>query len=247
MIIDAYNNAWEASGTSDYLTGDEHTVESMLGLMDEAGVDRAVVCSLGQMIDNEFIARLTKKYPDRLIGFGQVNPRHTDAVKDMHGLANEGELRGLKMHPTMHGYHFADHGLLDPIFSAARELGLVLLVNALDDPFCAPLSIEEISRGFPEVPVLIAHMGSVWNTTEAMLVADRNPQIYLETSSTSLLEVRTAYQRVGASKIIMGTDWPDSDFDLERHKLLKAIPDDDDRAQVEGLNLARLLELTLPN
>ena len=32
-VIDAYNNAWEPSGTSDYLTGSEHTVESMIALM----------------------------------------------------------------------------------------------------------------------------------------------------------------------------------------------------------------------
>lgn len=243
MIIDAYNNAWEASGTSDYLTGEEHTVESMLALMDEAGVDRAVVCSLGQMIDNDFIARLTREHPDRLTGFGQVNPRHASAVQDMHRFAEDGGLQGLKMHPTMHGYHFADHGLLDPIFSAARDLGLVILVNALDDPFCGPLAIEEISRGFPEVPVLIAHMGTVWNTTEALIVAERNPHVYLETSSTTLLEVRTAYERLGPGKVVMGTDWPASDFELERHKLAKAIPDADDRAHVEGRTMARLLGL----
>lgn len=243
MIIDAYNNAWEPVGTSDYLTGSEHTVQAMLGQMDEAAVDRAVVCSLGQMIDNGFITRLAQEHSDRLIGFGQVNPRQEGAVAELHGFAEAGVLRGVKLHPTMHGYHFADHGLLDPIFAAARELGLVLLVNALDDPFCGPFAIEEISRNFPEVPVLIAHMGTVWNTVEAMIVAERNPQISLETSSTSLLEVRTAYERLGPGKIVMGTDWPDSDFELERHKLAKAIPDAADRARVEGANLAALLGL----
>jgi predicted TIM-barrel fold metal-dependent hydrolase len=243
VIIDAYNNAWEPTGTSDYLTGSEHTVQTMLAQMDAAGVDRAVVCSLGQMIDNAFIARLAREHAARLIGFGQVNPRHPDAVAEILGFADDAVLRGLKLHPTMHGYHFADHGLLDPVFAAAREVGLVVLVNALDDPFCGPFAIEEISRNFPDVPVLVAHMGTVWNTVEAMIVAERNPQIYLETSSTSLLEVRTAYERLGPGKIVMGTDWPDSDFELERHKLAKAIPDASDRARVEGANMAALLGL----
>ena len=39
----------------------------------------------------------------------------------------------------------------------------------------------------------------------------------------------------------MGTDSPGSDFELERMKIAKAIPDDADRALVEGENLARLL------
>ncbi|MEU3345024.1 amidohydrolase family protein [Streptomyces sp. NPDC006700] len=243
MIIDAYNNVWQAGGTSDYLTAESYTPENMIASMDAAGVDMAVGCSLGQMIDNDFIARTVAEHPDRIVGFGQVDPRRPDAVDTVLKCGQEYGLKGLKLHPTMHGYHFADHGLLDPVFSAAREAGLVILVNALDDPFCAPLSIEEISKGFPEVPLLIAHMGTIWNVNEAILVAERNEHIYLETSGTQLIEVQMAYGRLGASRLVMGTDWPGSHFDLERAKIARAVPDEADRALVEGANLARLLSL----
>ena len=46
-----------------------------------------------------------------------------------------------------------------------------------------------------------------------------------------------------ATKILMGTEWPGSDFDLERMKIAKAIPDDADRALVEGGNYARILRI----
>lgn len=242
MIIDAYNNVWEAGGTSDYLTAESYTPASMIASMDAAGVDVAVGCSLGQMVDNEFIAKTVAAHHGRIIGFGQVDPRRPDAVAEIERCALLG-LRGLKLHPTMHGYHFADHGLLDPIFAACREAGLIALVNALDDPFCAPLSIEEIAKGFPEVPVLIAHMGTIWNVNEAILVAERNEHIYLETSGTQLIEVRMAYRRLGAGRLVMGTDWPGSDFDLERAKIAKAVDHPAERALVEGGNLARLLGL----
>src|SRR5260221_1718323 len=100
-VIDAYNNAWRPVGTSDYLTGDAHTVEAMLASMDAGGVDRAVVCSLGQQIDNEYITQLTVDYPDRLIGFAEVNPRQLDAVEVLEEFIGRGRLRGLKLHPTM--------------------------------------------------------------------------------------------------------------------------------------------------
>jgi uncharacterized protein len=242
VIVDAYNNAWPGSGKSDYLSGDRYRVENMLESMDAAGVDMAVACSLGQMIDNDYIRSVQERYPDRIVGFGQVNPRSPEAVEEVGRCAAAG-LRGLKLHPTMHGYHFCDHGLLDPILEASAEHRLVVLVNALDDPFCAPLSIEEIVKGFPEVPVLIAHMGTVWNLMEAILVAERTSNVYLETSSALLLDVRTAYERVGAGKIVMGTDWPATDFDLERAKIERAIPGAEDRVKVEGGNLAALLDL----
>jgi predicted TIM-barrel fold metal-dependent hydrolase len=243
MIIDAYNNIWQAGGTSDYLTSESYTPDDMVRAMDAAGVDVAVGCSLGQMVDNDFIAQTVAEHKGRIVGFGQVNPRHADAVATIERCAQELGLKGLKLHPTMHGYHFADHGLLDPIFDAANRCGLVVLVNALDDPFCAPLSIEEISRGFPETPVLIAHMGTVWNLNEAILVAQRNPHIYLETSGAQLLDVKLAYRSVGPEQIIMGTDWPGNDFDLERAKIARAVSSAQDRALIEGGNLGRLLGL----
>jgi uncharacterized protein len=243
LVIDAYNNAWQPVGTSDYLTSESHTIEDMLELMDAGNVDKAVVCSLGQQIDNEYITTLVKTYPDRLIGFAEVNPRQPDAVEVLEEFIGRGLLRGLKLHPTMHGYHFADHGLLDPIFDACAKWRAPILVNALDDPFCGPFAVEEISRNFGQVPVLLAHMGHVWNTMEATIVSERNPQIYLETSSTDLIEVKSAYGRLGADKLVMGTDWPANDFDLERTKIQRAIFDPDDRAKVEGGNLEALLAL----
>ena len=87
-------------------------------------------------------------------------------------------------------------------------------------------------------------MGTVWNLNEAILVAKRNSNIYLETSSAQLLDVKLAYRAVGAEKIVMGTDWPGSDFDLERAKIARAVASADDRALIEGANLARLLKIS---
>jgi predicted TIM-barrel fold metal-dependent hydrolase len=245
MILDAYNTVWKAGGTSDYLTSEDFTAEMMLPAMDAAQVDMAVICSLGQLTDNDYIEECCLNYADRFIGFCQVDPRPQDAVTKLKALADREVFRGVKLHPTMHGYHFADHGLLDPIFQTCSTAGLLVLVNALDDPFCAPLSIEEIARGFPEMPVIIAHMGSVWNVTEAILVAKRSPNIYLETSSAELQAVQDAYRQVGPERVVMGTDWPGSDFDLERAKIAKAVSDAKDRELVEGANLARLLRVPL--
>jgi predicted TIM-barrel fold metal-dependent hydrolase len=242
LVIDGYNNIWVHQTRSDYLAGEGFAAEQLLEAMDAAGVDMAVACSLGQAVDNSYIRTAQQRWPDRIIGFGQVDPRWQDPAAAVAECARAG-LRGIKLHPTLHGYHICDHGLLDPVLAACADHGLAILVNALDDLFCAPLGIEEVARPFPQVPVLIAHMGTVWNVMEAILVAERTANLYLETSSAQLLDVRTAYRRLGPDKIIMGTDWPGSDFDLERAKIARAVPDATDRAKVEGGNLARLLRI----
>jgi len=243
MIIDAYNCVWGTAGNSDYLTSTPRTAETLLEVMDAQGVDRAVITGLGQMMDNQYLIDACAKWPDRFIGMGQVDPRTPDARETVRAFASEPGMAALKLHPTMHGYHVCDHGLLDPIFELADELGLLVLINALDDPFCAPLSIEEIASHFPGVPTLIAHSGVIWNVMEAILVAGRTPNLYLETSATQLIDVQTMMSTVGPDKIVMGTDWPCFDFELEMLKLAKAIPDPEDRAKVTGHNLARLLRL----
>lgn len=252
MIIDAYNTTQDVRGRSDYLTGARpgeappaytpFDPQRIIGAMDAAGVDMAMVCSLAQRIENDFIIGLQDAHPDRLIGFGQVMPQADDAVEEIHRMADAG-IRGLKLHPSMHGYHVADHGLLDPLFAACAEREMAVIINALDDAFVAPLAIEEIAKGHPAVPTIIAHMGAVWNVPEAIIVAERNDHIYLETSATLMADVKRAYARLGAGKILMGTEWPGSDFDIERLKIRKAIPDEADRALVEGGNYARILRI----
>ena len=74
-------------------------------------------------------------------------------------------------------------------------------------------------------------------------VAERQPHVYLETSATLLADVRRAYARLGPEKILMGSEWPGSDFDLERMKIAKAIADPAHRAMIEGGNMARILGL----
>ena len=252
MIIDAYNTTQNVRGRSDYLTGARpgqpppphvpFDPRRILDRMDAAGVDMAMVCSLAQRIENDFIIDLVKKHPKRLFGFGQVMPQADDALEEIARIAEAG-LSGLKLHPSMHGYHVADHGLLDPVFEKCEKHGLAVLINALDDAFCAPLAIEEIARNHPNVPTIIAHMGAVWNVPEAIIVAERHEHIYLETSATLLADVRRAYARLGPRKIVMGSEWPGSDFDLERMKIRKAIANDEDRALIEGGNMARILRL----
>ena len=253
MIIDAYNTAQNVRGRSDYLTGvrpgqppPPHVpfdVRRLLDRMDAAGVDLAMVCSLAQRIENDFIIGLVKAHPHRLVGFGQVMPQADDALDEIARIADAG-LSGLKLHPSLHGYAASDHGLLDPIFEQCARYRLPVLINSLDDPFCAPFAIEEVARNHVNVPTIIAHMGAVWNVPDAITVAERQPHVYLETSATLLSDVRRAYARLGPGKILMGSEWPGSDFDLERMKIAKAIADERDRAQVEGGNMARILGLT---
>ena len=57
-----------------------NNVENYLRAMDKAGVDKAVTFGILDL-DNEYQAKIQKKYPDRIISFAWINPRQPDAVK----------------------------------------------------------------------------------------------------------------------------------------------------------------------
>ena len=100
MIIDAYNTTQNVRTRSDYLTGvrpgqppPPHVPfdpQRILTRMDAAGVDMAMVCSLAQRIENDFIISLVKAHPQRLFGFGQVLPQADDALDEIARIAAAG-------------------------------------------------------------------------------------------------------------------------------------------------------------
>ena len=99
MIIDGYYDTWERETRSDYLAGDEFGAEQMLQAMDVARVDIAVSCPLGQAIANAYIRSVQQRWPDRGVGFGQVNP-WLDSAADEVGQYVRNGLRGIKLYPT---------------------------------------------------------------------------------------------------------------------------------------------------
>ena len=82
--------------------------------------------------------------------------------------------------------------------------------------FCNPAFIDDIATEYPEVPIIIAHIGVqgfyYFGTYAdmALLVAARHENVYLETSSAPLEVVRKAVcdPAIGPEKIIFGTDTP---------------------------------------
>ncbi|HEV2356882.1 MAG TPA: amidohydrolase family protein [bacterium] len=244
MIIDAYNHIWRARPNAPELfMHQELSAAAFVAEMDRSGIDKAVVCPLGQDIDNEFIAAGIRQFPDRLIGFLEVNPRDADAADQMARLAHDHGFRGLKLHPTMMGHPVSSHPLMDPIFQACSDHGLAVYGHCMHDFWVTPLQYEEMARAFPDVPLILGHMGILWSVAEVAMVAKRNPNVYLETSVVPLRSLRIGIQGAGAEKVVMGTDWPANDFDLQIEMVRRATASPREHEMVVGRNMARILRI----
>jgi len=234
MIVDAHNHIGRRKGLV-------FTVEELLQRMDKGGVDRCVVFSHSEAINNDYVAEAVKKHPDRLIGFAVVNPWEERAEEELKRCINGLRFEGLWLHPVRHGYLLDDHDLLDPLFAICSGARIPVIAHGTSHVPCIPNHFEEMALTFPDVILIIAHMGYMYETNSAISVAARNANVYLEMSGVFVRQVKQALREVGAKKVLLGTNTPEGDFEFEISKIKSSTSDAEEMSLILGQNMLRIL------
>jgi len=215
--------------------------------MDEAGIDIAVAMTITDLPEVnptaiELIADACAEFPGRLYAFARVHPWYQEeAVRLLRRAVTEHGFKGLKLHPVTTIAHPSGPDTIRLIRTAA-ELGVPTLFHCGDEPMTTPLAIAPAAAAVPEGTIILGHMGGYFHVDEAIAVAERYPNIVLETSAMPYPnKIKEAVERVGAERVIFGSDGPVCSPVLEKEKVGMAGLDPDDEARVLGGNAARLL------
>jgi len=215
--------------------------------MDEAGIDAAAIMTITDLPEVnpgalEMIADACIEYPGRLFAFARVHPWYQDeAVRLLKLAISKYDFRGLKLHPVTNISHPSGEDTLRLIRTAA-ELGVPTLFHCGDEPMTTPLSIAPAAEACPEATIILGHMGGYFHVDEAIEVADRHPNVVLETSAMPYPnKITEAVQRIGAERVIFGSDGPVCSPALERQKVVMAQLSPAQEARVLGLNAMTLL------
>lgn len=207
---------------------------------DKAGIEMAVVMPAPiERPDNRALLETLAGAP-RWVPCCQVNPRHADAV-DLMREAVAGGCRMLKLMPSIYntlptGAH--SRALVD----VAREAGLIVNVHS-GGPNSHPHDIGALARRYPDVVFIMDHMGYRNEGEAALLEAEDNPNLYLGATIAAIEPsfLATAIARVGAERVIFGSNSPNVYPDLVAEAVRRAKFGDEVEALVLGGNLARLL------
>ncbi|MCL6592555.1 MAG: amidohydrolase family protein [Alicyclobacillus sp.] len=114
-----------------------HNLDRHLAMMDEAGVDIAVLSSGEGMKGNletcrrvnEFLAEAMQKYPGRIIGMAHVPPLEGDAaLQELERAHKDLGLRGAALPSTVQGKGL-DSPELWPFYSKVQELGTFVFIH----------------------------------------------------------------------------------------------------------------------
>ena len=125
----------------------------------------------------------------------------------------EYQFYGFKLNGSQNAFYVDDAGLSLPLAEEIAKRDKVLALHIATDAFDAtqPYPAEKIARLFPELRILMIHMGGVGLPDMSMAcieIAGRNPNLHLVGSHVSLKSVAAAIRALGAERVSFGSDTP---------------------------------------
>jgi predicted TIM-barrel fold metal-dependent hydrolase len=180
-------------------------VGKLIKLFDKYDVERAIVFPNPNEGDkypemNDYIAECVKKHPKRLVGFGRVDPRREDAIKELNRIKNSLDLTGLKLHPFVECFR-PDHPFFNKFFKKTNELNLPILFHS-GEGFSSPGLILKIAKNYPKLPIILGHLRE-----SAIGALNECENVYVETSGT-LPDFVELSADVDGDRILFGSDVP---------------------------------------
>ena len=167
--------------------------DAMVALLDEGGVRKAVLLSVGYWFQSPNAARFdpalaqaedawtaeqAAKHPDRLVAFCSLNPLHAGADASLAQCVRDRRFKGIKLHFASSDVdpENPDHlAKLKALFARANAAGLALVVHLRHgDAYGAKHAqrfLDELLPSAPDVPVQLAHLwGGAAYSPEALRV-----------------------------------------------------------------------------
>jgi len=197
--------------------------ENHRAAMEEAGVKKFVVVNIprrpGNEIPNDFIAEYVSKYPGRAVGLASVHPKEPGADKEFDRAVRKLGLKGLKLSPVYQGF--------DPwcpevwrLYGMAQDFGVPVMfhMGGMYDPegtleWGSPLLLDKIGRTFPNLRIIVAHLGQP-DIEETVMLMRKNKNVFTDLSARfhrkwqlyNGLQVAIEYKVT--DRILFGSDFP---------------------------------------
>jgi predicted TIM-barrel fold metal-dependent hydrolase len=227
-------------------------ISSLLGSMDRAGIEKAVICSIATK-PTQFMPILewSKQIAsERIIPFASVHPEDEDMpgkVKTIHDWG----FKGIKMHPYYQKF-IINEKCMFPFYEAIAAYGLILLCHTgfdiayPHDRIVDPEKIAEVVEKFPQMKLVTSHFGAWmdWEEVEKYLLGK---EIYMEISySLGMLsddKARYFFKTHPADYLLFGSDspWDDQAKAIAYLRSFKLGQELEEKILFK--NAARLLEL----
>ena len=227
----------------------EENADSLKRKLDLLGVGMAVVGPFGRelVVDtqtgNRRVREAVSRYPSSFVGLSGANPwlrESVDALK--RHLLHDG-MKGIKLNPTTQGF-MANSEIAWPILEIAESLHVPVMIHSGTPVHSLPLNIADLADRFPNVTIVMAHMGYSDFFGDAIVAAKRHQNIMLETSLMPVVGmIERAVREVGYDRILYGSSSPNGNMELELFKIEMMDITAREREAILGENAKRIFNM----
>ena len=221
------------------------TPRGVVATMDRYGIRKAVISHLSGLgadyvKGNDWVMDAIREYPDRYIGYCVINPHYPDeACAELERCFAHDAMRGIKLHASFHKCLLSDKGYR-PVFEFAARRKLFILAHTWTGE-----EVETFGRlagEYPSVPMIMGHCGGP-NMRRAVELIACHDNLYGDIVLSAATEgnVEWLVSKVGAKKILFGSDMP---FFCASHLLARvamAHITEDEKKDILGRNMQRIL------
>jgi predicted TIM-barrel fold metal-dependent hydrolase len=194
------------------------SLEQLVDEMDEAGVDKGVLCSgYSGGGDREWVLTASDKYPERFGLSHVVDPREgMRAVRLVEELVQFDGYRLIRMLGLQTGLYYNDPAYY-PVYAKCVELGVPVGLNVgfpgpqVPSKYQDPMAVDDVAAFFPELTIILQHGGEPWVDTCVKLMV-KWPNVHYMTSAIAPKHIPGAiidYANTrGADRVMFATDYP---------------------------------------
>lgn len=252
MIIDADTHI-SPFGEDD----NDITIDDLLRRLDRANADKAIVWLRPPYMReiseaNKYVYEAMKNHPDRVIGFGWVDPhlgkdKMLDEVKRCH---EEYGMVGIKLNGAQNDFYI-DGEYAAPYVEAIVDTDLVLAFHIGTDAYegTHPFRMGKIAKQYPDTRMLMIHMGGVGFhdlSNAAIEVISENSNIMGIGSGIRHINVLKALKKLGTDRVAFGSDTPFNLIHIEvaaYYAMMKDEFSEEEQHQIMCGNIARFLRI----
>ncbi|HDO21025.1 MAG: amidohydrolase family protein [archaeon GB-1845-036] len=227
-----------------------NTPEERIAYMDRIGMDAMVTSPPYASISpdrtydeaNAFILNVQRKYPGRFYALARINPHFRRRAVEKAEKALRNGFWGIKFHPRNEAFPANSRELVFPIVEKVKEYGGLILFHSGEADFSHPTLIGDVAENFPEVPIIIGHLGKIYYM-DAILIAKWFDNVYVDTSfCVGVHAIEKAVEYAGVEKVLYASDYPQGSVELDTMKVKLADLSRRDKALILGGNVKRILD-----
>lgn len=238
MIVDCYTHVWDSPsmlGRSVATRWRRDVRHDGSEVLESAGIEQHLLASrpvdasivvgfvsahLHARIPNERIAEYVGRQPTRVFGFAGIDPSDPrEALDEIARARDELGLVGIAVAPPAQNFHPSDSRAMR-VYARAVELAMPVLFHAgiriepetrLD--YARPFLLDEVAREFPEMRMVVAHMGLPW-VDETLFLLAKHEHVYAEISGLlrhpwqAYQALSSAYEQGVMDKLLFGSGFP---------------------------------------